>query len=260
MRLPYLQEIIMQLHNTLTRLLTITSLAILSNAANAQTFTSSEQRVNLVELYTSEGCSSCPPAERWVNALRDNNALWSEFIPLAFHVDYWDYIGWQDPFANKAYSQRQRLYADQGNIRSVYTPGMLLNGKEWRGWSRTRAPKRDKTIAGQLAINIDQTSVSASYATKNTLQQSLTLNIALLGFDQSSEVTAGENGGKNFNHNFVVLAYRTINMQATDTGFKVNTADLPTSPLAKNSTAIAAWVNATDNLAPLQAVGGWLVF
>lgn len=242
---------------SLKTLITLVILATFNTPAHAQTFTSPETRVSLIELYTSEGCSSCPPADRWVNQLREHKKLWSEFIPLAFHVDYWDYIGWQDPFANKAYGQRQQQHASQSNIRSVYTPGLILNGKEWRGWSRTRAPKRDKTMAGKLSIDISQEKITADYASINQSKQKLTLNIALLGFDQSSEVTAGENGGKSFNHNFVVLAYDAITMKSTDNDFSISTL-LPTSKLSNNATAIAVWVSTSSNLAPLQATGGWL--
>jgi hypothetical protein len=69
---------------------------------------SGERQVTLLELYTSQGCSSCPPAERWLNTYIDNNKLWREVVPVAFHVDYWDYIGWQDTFAAAAYGERQR--------------------------------------------------------------------------------------------------------------------------------------------------------
>ncbi|MCK5360690.1 MAG: DUF1223 domain-containing protein, partial [Gammaproteobacteria bacterium] len=63
--------------------------------AEEKHFSSGEGKVNLVELYTSEGCSSCPPAEKWMNNLKDDPRLWQHFVPLAFHVDYWDYIGWK---------------------------------------------------------------------------------------------------------------------------------------------------------------------
>ena len=249
----------MQPHNTL---IAIAAFTMLSAAATAQTFTSTNDRTSLLELYTSEGCSSCPPADRWVNKLRDNDTLWSEFIPIAFHVDYWDYIGWQDPFADNRYSQRQRLHAKQRNVRSVYTPGIILNGKEWRAWSRAREPKQDKMQAGVLSIDVSQGKITADYAPLNQsnreqLKQNLTLNIALLGFDQSSEVTAGENGGKNFNHNFVVLAYDSIAMKSTAGDFSISTS-LPTNKLSNNATGIATWVSSPDNLAPLQATGGWL--
>ena len=92
----------------------------LSQTAYGQTFKSSDKQVSLIELYTSEGCSSCPPADHWLNGLTDQQGLWTDFIPIAFHVDYWDYIGWQDPYAYSRYTQRQYRYQENNNIRSVY--------------------------------------------------------------------------------------------------------------------------------------------
>src|SRR5262249_27401056 len=99
---------------------------------NTISFQSSEVQTALVELYTSEGCSSCPPAEAWLSRLKDDSALWKNFVPVAFHVDYWDYLGWRDPWAATSFSERQRSYADSWSAVSVYTPGFVLNGKEWR--------------------------------------------------------------------------------------------------------------------------------
>lgn len=120
----------------------------------AQTFSSTGQQVNLVELYTSEGCSSCPPADRWLSKLTQKPGLWNEFIPLSLHVDYWDYIGWQDPFADKRYTQRQYNYYHSGNLSSVYTPGVLFNGQEWRSWRRDSWPEPLQNNAGQLSIHV----------------------------------------------------------------------------------------------------------
>ena len=99
-------------------------------------FQSSESQVSLVELFTSEGCSSCPPAEKWLSDLKAAPGLWKHFVPVAFHVDYWDYLGWRDPWASKAFSDRQRAYAQLWRGDSIYTPGFVLNGQEWRSWSR----------------------------------------------------------------------------------------------------------------------------
>src|SRR5689334_8314649 len=74
-------------------------------------FTSGETQVALLELFTSEGCSSCPPAERWLGALRDAPGLWRDFVPIAFHVNYWDRLGWPDRFASREATQRQHAYA-----------------------------------------------------------------------------------------------------------------------------------------------------
>ena len=98
--------------------------------AHAIDFESGEHKVSLLELYTSEGCSSCPPADRWLSDLKNHHQLWKNVVPVAFHVDYWDYIGWQDRFADGRYSQRQRDFAREQSLTTVYTPGFILNGKE----------------------------------------------------------------------------------------------------------------------------------
>ena len=98
------------------------------------TFDSGKARGHLVELFTSEGCSSCPLADRWLSTLERDNRLWKSVFPIAFHVDYWDYIGWPDRFAVPRHSHRQREHRGLGNVYSVYTPGFVVAGREWRGW------------------------------------------------------------------------------------------------------------------------------
>src|SRR3989449_10775896 len=131
--------------------------AVFVAAVNAQntslTFQSSGEQTALIELYTSEGCSSCPPAETWLSRLKASPGLWKDFVPLAFHVDYWDYLGWRDPWANKSFSDRQRAYAKQWRSQSIYTPGFVLNGKEWRAWSgRKDGPEYGVANAGVLTV------------------------------------------------------------------------------------------------------------
>ena len=106
---------------------------IATDAAPIQ-FQSPARQVALVELYTSEGCSSCPPAESWLSGLKEKPGLWNEFVPIAFHVDYWNYLGWRDKWSSKQYSDRQRDYAGVWGSESIYTPEFVLNGKEWRNW------------------------------------------------------------------------------------------------------------------------------
>ncbi|TPW10725.1 MAG: hypothetical protein FD130_2142 [Halothiobacillaceae bacterium] len=100
--------------------------------------TSTVQRTAVLELYTSEGCSSCPPADRWLHQFTTDARLWRDIVPLAFHVDYWDYLGWRDRFAHPEHTARQQTYAAIGGIKTVYTPGLVLNGREWRGWFERR--------------------------------------------------------------------------------------------------------------------------
>ncbi|MBA3608983.1 MAG: DUF1223 domain-containing protein [Chthoniobacterales bacterium] len=93
---------------------------------------SGPMRTHLLELFTSEGCSSCPPAEAWLSKLKDDPGLWRDFVPLAFHVDYWDRLGWRDPFASKIWTARQYEYSARWKSSNVYTPGFVLDGREWR--------------------------------------------------------------------------------------------------------------------------------
>src|SRR6185295_2099155 len=86
----------------------------------------------LVELYTSEGCSSCPPADRWLSTL--SSAPTSSVVPLALHVDYWDYIGWKDPYAKREFSLRQRKLSVLQRMALVYTPQVMLQGADFRQW------------------------------------------------------------------------------------------------------------------------------
>src|SRR5438045_6028499 len=101
-------------------------------SADPVTFESGPKKVQLLELFTSEGCSSCPPAEEMLGRLVSDPRLWREFVPVAFHVDYWDRLGWKDPFASAEWTKRQRLYAANWNAENVYTPAFVLNGREWR--------------------------------------------------------------------------------------------------------------------------------
>src|SRR5450432_1176256 len=80
-------------------------------AAESPRFTSGSSQVALVELYTSEGCSSCPPADQWLGALKDDAGLWKEFVPVEFHVNYWDSLGWKDRLSSPAYTAREYAYA-----------------------------------------------------------------------------------------------------------------------------------------------------
>ena len=101
---------------------------------NVLVFDSGREQTIFIELFTSQGCSSCPPAEKWLNALARHPDLWNEIIPVAFHVDYWDKLGWRDSYASGSHTRRQYQYRSENRIHSVYTPCFLINGKEWRGW------------------------------------------------------------------------------------------------------------------------------
>src|SRR5947208_15491894 len=99
----------------------------------ATVFESGDTQSTLIELFTSEGCSSCPPAEKWMSGLKSNQDLWKKIIPVTFHVDYWDHLGWRDRFAKPEFTSRQQRYAAAWGGDSVYTQGLVVNGKEGRG-------------------------------------------------------------------------------------------------------------------------------
>ena len=115
---------------------------------------SGAQRVILLELFSSESCSSCPPADHWISQLEDSEGLWQTFIPLVFHVDYWNYLGWKDDYSSDAMTKRQQEIAATWSTPAVYTPAIVLNGTEWRGWRSGPIPSRNE--ATKLSISIFQ--------------------------------------------------------------------------------------------------------
>jgi hypothetical protein len=98
----------------------------------------------LVELYTSDGCSSCPPADRWLSGLASGGHVPDRVVPLALHVDYWDYVGWKDPHARREFSLRQRKLTQLQRLALVYTPQVMLQGRDFRGWG---TPAFDAALA-----------------------------------------------------------------------------------------------------------------
>jgi len=219
-------------------------------SASAESFKSTTDRTSLIELYSSQGCSSCPPAERWISNLLKHKKLWIDFVPIVFHVDYWNQLGWSDPFSNPDYSQRQRSYHQQHSIRSVYTPGFILNGSEWRTWFlRNNIPNISNT-SPVLSASLNKSQLKAHYKS----DQPLILNIAILGFDIKTEVEAGENQGRSLTENFIVLNHQT---SLSNNGEWQEMLIKPKHIKAKRY-ALAIWVNRPDNLTPLQVVGDWL--
>jgi hypothetical protein len=131
---------------------------LLAAAQPACTVQSAAARVAVVELYTSQGCSSCPPADRWLSQLPAHYAT-DKMVPLAFHVDYWDDLGWKDPFARPEFSRRQRQLAARGSTSSIYTPEVYIDGHEVRDWSNSRTAARviDAANAAPAPVRIDLT-------------------------------------------------------------------------------------------------------
>jgi hypothetical protein len=177
--------------------------------------TSTEATNALVELYTSEGCNSCPPADAWLSRLRSSGH--GAAIGLAFHVDYWDYIGWKDPFARAEHTTRQRWLAQVNRSRAVYTPQVVVNGRDFRRWYDTNEVKsriqatRQMPARARLDLHLDATGSEVLARLSGQVQLTRDRNevgIFLVVYESNlrSRVTAGENNGTDLRHDYVVRA------------------------------------------------------
>ncbi len=236
----------------------IALLLIVSHSSNAQSFSSSQQQITLIELYTSEGCRGCPSADKWLGALQQKPGLWSEFIPIAFHVGYWDSLAWSDRFADDRFNHRQYGYARNENLHAIYTPAIIVAGQEWRRRPWRNFPELPVTVAGNLSLTLASDTLNAQFDTPMSKHQTLVLNIALLAFDLKSQIQAGENKGKTLTHNFVAVGYRTVAMQPGRTGFSAKNIAFPTTIVNSSRMALVAWISRYNDPSPVQAVGGYL--
>jgi len=188
-------------------------LIALFTIATIGTSISQEKPVVVVELFTSEGCSSCPPADRLLSEIVNTSDEEVEVIGLSFHVDYWDYIGWKDPYANEDFTYRQRAYARRFINNTIYTPQMVVNGKyEFVGSSRDRwrrAYTKEKannfTQLDVSALEIDGNKLILDVSSKS-IDRSI-LNVAIVERGLSQKVIRGENRGRNLSHDNVVRAF-----------------------------------------------------
>jgi hypothetical protein len=223
-------------------------------------FESGEKQVSLLELYTSEGCSSCPPAEDWVVHLKDSPELWKQFAPMAFHVDYWNSLGWKDRWSSPEFTARQRDYAEAWKSDNIYTPCVVANGKEWRGWSLgLKIPVATASDAGILSISSTDTNIwSAHFSPAKSSDAHYEIHAALLGGGLNSDVKAGENRGRRLQHEFAVLNLSQMEM-ITSNGTAQGRFITDTARHNSNkSLAITIWVTHAGQLEPLQATGGWI--
>lgn len=243
----------------LIRVSLILASMVLSSAVKAENvvFRSGETQVSLLEIYSSEGCSSCPPAEKWLSGLKDAPGVWKAFVPVCFHVDYWDYLGWKDALASPQFTKRHRIYAQYLKLESVYTPGFLVNGREWRGWFEGK-----KTIplasenAGRLTVTVEKPlEFQVQFKPSGNPSYKYKIEVALMGMSMISRVTAGENKGRTLQHDFAVLAHKTQELSGTGNDLKT-TLTLPSPRMIAQEYSVAVWVARYDGLAPVQAAGG----
>jgi hypothetical protein len=225
-------------------------LATTSSRVGAVEMSSGERRVSLIELFTSEGCSSCPPAELWLAQLVDHPRLWEDFVPIAFHVDYWNRLGWRDVFSNAANTERQYHYAAAWQASSVYTPCFVRDGGEWKS---PRTLSATHGIPGMLNVVYEAGRMSATFTVPGSdAQTKFEVHGALLASGIVSKVKAGENRGATLRHEFVAVALAS---GALGESLGLETPDF----VRDRRLALAVWITRKGSSAVLQATGGWLV-
>jgi hypothetical protein len=172
----------------------------------------------LVELYTSEGCDSCPPADRWLSSLGGRGYAPERVVPIALHVDYWDYIGWKDPYAKALFSARQRKLAQVMRAKIVYTPQVLLQGEDFRRWhsgafDEAVAKINARAARARIALTLDARGKDAftveARAEILDPSQRAAAALYLAAYENKlvSAVGAGENRGKTLTHDYVVFEW-----------------------------------------------------
>jgi hypothetical protein len=201
----------------LALLLVLASLLAPVQAAQCQA-RSGPHTAALVELYTSEGCDSCPPADRWLQGLQGRGFAPARVVPLSLHVDYWDYIGWKDPYAQQRHSERQRKLAQVMRAKIVYTPQVLLQGEDFRRWgtsdfdaavARINARPARASISLALQAGYPGTLTAEVRAELLDAGQRADAALYLASYENKlvSKVAAGENRGRTLAHDYVVLEW-----------------------------------------------------
>jgi hypothetical protein len=203
----------------------------------------------VIELFTSEGCSSCPPADQLVARIQKEDQDQPVYI-LAFHVDYWDRLGWKDGFSDKRYTQRQNQYASWLNLHSIYTPQIVVNGrKEFVGSQESTLRSAihsglDQTPGAQLTlgdVRVDQGAVHYHYDVKNSAAKS-SLIVALVQRTATTDVKGGENSGLTLSHVQIVR-----NLSGTEVGSGANgSAELTLPRGAAGGEELIAFVQNDD--------------
>ena len=184
----------------------ILTLAPIAAVAQTCEVRSAAQPPAIVELYTSEGCSSCPPADRWLTGLTGRN----DVIALAFHVNYWDRLGWPDRFATAAITERQHQLAQTSGSSYVYTPQVVMNGRDLRNWS-SASIARPPASKVALSMKREGNTVTASVGAGG---ERMAGYWAVLEDGHSTRVKAGENSGETLKHDHVVTLYKPVDAWA----------------------------------------------
>jgi len=182
------------------------SSAALAVGAAACTATSGPTAVHVVELYTSEGCSSCPPADRWLSRLQDR----PDVVGLAFHVDYWDRLGWKDRFASPVFTRRQAEQQAINGARFSYTPQVVVDGQDRKDWPRWSAAAARMPAPVGIVLRRRGQQVVAEVTPTAEAPRRLAAYWAVTEFGHRTVVKAGENDGATLEHDFIVRVYQPV--------------------------------------------------
>jgi hypothetical protein len=200
------------MRNRFSTLLTIALTGLLGGAAGHTATAGNVPRMALLELYTSEGCNSCPPTDHWVSSLPQPQFVPQRLVVLAFHVDYWNYLGWPDRFSQRRFTERQQSLVRANGLRTAYTPQLILNGRDFRDTEgiekqvariNTQMPSVNLTLHADRMKSTLKTSVSVSPVAPSA-SEPLELYVALYENNLETQVQAGENRGKRLQHDYVV--------------------------------------------------------
>ena len=225
---------------------------------------SAEHMTAVVELYTSEGCDSCPPADRWLSAFTQRTDA-SRAVALAFHVDYWDRLGWRDRFGSARYTARQHEQAERQQEAFVYTPQVLLQGADFPGWRARGEP--EAAIAAinarpaRATIDLTATPVDRGAAAVDLRlrvpqpsdRSHAAIAVALVQDGLASDVKAGENAGKLLAHDRVVRQWR-VAAPALDAKGEATDHFVLSLPADAGALSVVALAENADTGAVLQAV------
>lgn len=209
----------------------------------------------LVELYTSQGCSSCPPADALLRKLGADPRV----VPLAFHVDYWDYLGWRDPHGSEAWSDRQRRYAASAGHSRIYTPQLLFNGLDESVGRRASAAEQAiaSASAPSFELELEATLQQDAYEVRLAAHrlgkkppQGLQVFLAAFESGISTKIRRGENAGRNLTHDFIVRDLRQI---CSVEGGPATNYELVIPAAKRRNTGFAAFVQDPKTMAVVGA-------
>lgn len=239
----------------------ILSLQVNISIANEKKEVSKGQPIAVIELFTSQGCSSCPPADRILTGIvEEAQTKGLQVFPLSFHVSYWNYLGWKDPYSNAQFSTRQRLYA-RAIGSGVYTPQMVFNGQyECVGSRKPQVNKLlRKVLEKETTVQIDLTSdldkeddlVHVNFKVKGNTSGKV-VQIAVVERMITTQVKRGENGGRTLHHDNVVRVFKTIALKKEKTTGQT-IIDLP-KDLRVSNTSIIAYIQDIKTMHILGAI------